>query len=80
MFVPRPNWTREDDGVLLSSAIRGSPEADYTALLILDATSMTPSARADFKLGDNAAVPKPLHGFFTLNNYSSARKALMKMT
>ena len=66
IFVPSPDAIDEDDGVLVTSAIRGAPEVNYAALLVLDAKNMKELARAEFNLGGPA--PKPLHGFFTGNN------------
>ena len=74
MFVPRPDAVDEDDGGLLSSAVKATPDDDYTALIIIDAKTMTELARAEFRLGPDAAVPKPLHGFFTGNNFSRVRR------
>lgn len=65
-FVPRPGATEEDDGVLIASAIRGAPEVNYTALVVMDAKTMKEIARSEFRLG--GPVPKPLHGYFTGNN------------
>ena len=56
----------EDDGVLVTSAIRGAPEVNYTALIVLEAKNMKQIARSEFRLG--GPVPKPLHGYFTGNN------------
>jgi carotenoid isomerooxygenase len=66
IFVARPGAIDEDDGVVVSSAIRGAPDINYVALLVLDAKNMVEIARAEFRLG--GPVPKPLHGFFTANN------------
>ena len=66
MFVPRPEGVEEDDGVIVASAIRGAPEVNYTALLVLDAKNMREIGRSEFRLG--GPVPKPLHGYFTGNN------------
>ena len=68
MFVPSPNCSSEDDGVIVSSLIKGKPDVNYGALLILDAKTMTEIARAEFCL--DTPVPKPLHGYFTSNNFS----------
>ena len=65
-FVARPTATEEDDGVLVASAIRGAPEVNYTALVVLEAKTMKQIARSEFRLG--GPVPKPLHGYFTGNN------------
>jgi len=65
-FVARPGGTEEDDGVLVAAAIRGAPEVNYTALIVLEAKSMKQIARSEFRLG--GPVPKPLHGYFTGNN------------
>ena len=65
-FVPTPGSTEEDDGVIVSSAIKGAPDVNYAALLVLDAKNMRQIARAEFLL--RSPVPKPLHGYFTGNN------------
>ena len=65
-FVPNPGSTEEDDGVIISSAIRGSPDVNYSALVVLDAKTMREIGRAEFLL--ESPVPKSLHGFFTGNN------------
>ena len=72
MFVPDPDGTAEDDGVLLFAMIHGSPDVSYTALVVLDARTMTELGRAEFKLIGPAM--KPLHGYFTGNNFSSKKK------
>ena len=69
-FVPRPGGHEEDDGVIVSSAIRGAPEVNYSALLVLNARTMTEMGRAEFQLA--GPVPKPLHGYFTGNNKTIA--------
>ncbi len=66
VFVPRPEATEEDDGVIVASAIRGKPDVNYTALVVLDGRSMKEIARSEFRL--SGPVPKPLHGYFTGNN------------
>ena len=68
MFVPNPNNSSEDDGLIISTMIRGKPEVNYGALLILDAKSFTEIGRAEFHF--DTPVPKPLHGYFTENNIS----------
>ena len=35
MFVPSPKSQREDEGILLTSAIRGRTDTNYTALIVL---------------------------------------------
>jgi len=61
-FLPRPGAVAEDDGVLVSSMIRGVPEVSWTGLIVLDAKNLTEIARAEFQL--KSPVPKPLHGCF----------------
>lgn len=76
MFVPKPDSQDEDDGVILSSIIRNKPEVNYTALLVLDAKTMTEIGRAEFRCV--GPVPKPLHGYFTGNNVSHNRHQATK--
>ncbi len=61
-FVAAPGAVAEDDGVLVTSLIRGKPDVTYTGLLVLDATTLTEVARVEFLLP--GPVPKPLHGCF----------------
>ncbi|XP_060600972.1 carotenoid-cleaving dioxygenase, mitochondrial-like [Ruditapes philippinarum] len=64
VFVPRPESTTEDDGVLLSAVSRTDFDEKGGAnafLLILDARSMQEIARADFGV---PRFPKDLHGIF----------------
>ena len=61
-FVARPGSVAEDDGVLISSMIRGVPEISWTGLIVLDAKDLKEIARAEFQL--KSPVPKPLHGCF----------------
>ena len=58
-FVARPGAVAEDDGVLISSMIRGAPEVSWTGLIVLDAKDLKEVARAEFQL--KSPVPKPLH-------------------
>ncbi|XP_020278000.1 carotenoid isomerooxygenase isoform X2 [Pseudomyrmex gracilis] len=64
IFVPNPNGTNEDDGVILSSLVWAEKET-RVGLLILDAVTMTEIARATFDTP--GPVPKCLHGWFSLN-------------
>jgi carotenoid cleavage dioxygenase-like enzyme len=60
VFVPRPDPTAEDDGVLLSVVL--APADDRSFLLILDAATLTEQARATVP----HAIPFGFHGqFFT---------------
>ena len=61
-FVPTPGGTAEDDGVLVTSLIRGKPDVTYTGLLVLNAATLAEVARVEFLLP--GPVPKPLHGCF----------------
>lgn len=67
-FVPRPKHfpsevLREDDGVLISSMIKGDPEVHFAGVVVLNATTMKEIGRAEFDLVGPAA--KPLHGCFS---------------
>uniref|UniRef100_H2ZH99 Uncharacterized protein n=1 Tax=Ciona savignyi TaxID=51511 RepID=H2ZH99_CIOSA len=59
IFVPRPNATEEDDGIILSTVISNLPEEE-TFLLILDAVTFTELARAEV----NVKLPYAFHGCF----------------
>uniref|UniRef100_H2ZKQ0 Uncharacterized protein n=1 Tax=Ciona savignyi TaxID=51511 RepID=H2ZKQ0_CIOSA len=59
VFVPRPDATEEDDGIILSTVISKCPE-DKTFLLILDASTFKEIARAEV----DAKLSYPLHGNF----------------
>ena len=58
IFVPAPDRTEEDAGVLLSVVLSGSKERSF--LLVLDAQTMTEQARAWLPV----AVPHGFHGLF----------------
>jgi len=58
VFVPRPEGTAEDDGVLLSVVL--DPEAERSFLLVLDAASFEERARAPVP----HAIPFGFHGQF----------------
>jgi carotenoid cleavage dioxygenase-like enzyme len=58
LFVPRPDGTAEDDGVVLSTAIDDSGEG--SSLVVLDAGSMEELARARLP----HCLPFPTHGQF----------------
>ncbi|KAJ8885768.1 hypothetical protein PR048_011968 [Dryococelus australis] len=53
----------EDDGVVLSALIWSGDRENQAGVLILDASTMTEIARAEFTTP--SAVPKCLHGWFT---------------
>lgn len=57
-FVPTPNSTREDDGVLLTPVLHGEKKESY--LLMLNATTMQEMNRAYLK----TIVPFTIHGKF----------------
>ncbi|KAF9084929.1 hypothetical protein BGX29_005503 [Mortierella sp. GBA35] len=63
VFVPTPNSTDEDDGVLLSIVLDGRRRTGF--LLVLDAKTMTEIARADMPEGKVA--PHNFHGMFVPN-------------
>ena len=58
IFVPRPNATREDDGVVLSFALDGAAGRSY--LLALDATTMQTIGTARMPV----TLPNDVHGLF----------------
>jgi len=58
VFLPRPDGTAEDDGVVLSVVL--DPEAEQSFLLVLDATSFEERARAPVP----HAIPFGFHGQF----------------
>lgn len=59
VFVPTPEATEEDDGVLLSIVVK--PGADRPGvLLVLDAMKLTELARAEV----NTIIPVTLHGMY----------------
>ncbi|CAH2002037.1 unnamed protein product [Acanthoscelides obtectus] len=62
IFVPRPNFKNEDDGVVLVSLVWGRTDTNHAGLLILDAQSLTEIGRAEFTTP--GPVPKCLHGWF----------------
>ncbi|KAL4230270.1 hypothetical protein ACF0H5_010656 [Mactra antiquata] len=65
VFVPRPDATTEDDGVVLSAIGRtdfDEQDGSNAFLLILDAKTMEEIARVDFGV---PRFPKDLHGLFS---------------
>lgn len=58
IFVPNPEGTAEDDGVLLSVVLDGHSEKSY--LLVLDAKSMKEVGRASMK----CVVSFGFHGIY----------------
>jgi len=58
VFVPHPEGTMEDDGVILSVVL--DPEAERSFLLVLDAASFEERARAEVP----HAIPFGFHGQF----------------
>ncbi len=63
VFVPTPNATKEDDGVLLSIVLDGRRRTGF--LLILDAQTLEEIARADMPEG--TVAPHNFHGMFVSN-------------
>ncbi|KAL1915497.1 uncharacterized protein VTP21DRAFT_6621 [Calcarisporiella thermophila] len=63
VFVPSPNATEEDDGVLLSVVLDGHRATGF--LLVLDARSLKEIARAEMPEGKIA--PHNFHGVFVSN-------------
>ncbi|XP_053399939.1 beta,beta-carotene 15,15'-dioxygenase-like [Mercenaria mercenaria] len=65
VFVPNPDGTEEDDGVLLSCVNNSEFDKGKNAfLLMLDAKSMTEIARAEF---DVSRFTNGFHGMFKTN-------------
>nr|CAI5820208.1 unnamed protein product [Callosobruchus analis] len=62
IFIPRPNFKCEDDGVILASLVWGRDDINHAGLLILDAQTFTEIGRAEFNTP--GPVPKCLHGWF----------------
>jgi carotenoid isomerooxygenase len=63
IFIPSPEPTSEDDGVLLASMVWGNGEANRVGLLVLDAKTMTELGRCEFN-DLPTPIPKCLHGWF----------------
>lgn len=78
-FVPRPKRypsevLEEDDGILLTSVIKGDPEVHYAGVIVLNAKNLKEIGRAEFCL--DGPAPKPLHGCFSPHkgmNYESVQ-------
>ncbi|CAD5112781.1 DgyrCDS1993 [Dimorphilus gyrociliatus] len=66
VFIPKPNPTAEDDGVVLSPVISSLP-GESAFLLVLDATSFTELARAE--IPSDVHVPLNFHGNFVKKCY-----------
>ena len=47
VFIPNPNGTNEDDGVVLSTILSNNPKKNPPFLLILDGSTFTEIARAE---------------------------------
>ena len=62
VFVPSPDSTAEDEGVVICSIIWGKPHVNMAGIVFLNARDMALIARVQFKL--QGPVPKPLHGCF----------------
>ncbi|MFZ1401188.1 MAG: carotenoid oxygenase family protein, partial [Candidatus Promineifilaceae bacterium] len=58
VFVPNPNGTAEDDGVVLANVYDANTNSSY--LLVLDGQSFTQMARGDL----NFRIPFDYHGWF----------------
>jgi carotenoid isomerooxygenase len=63
LFVPSPNTSSEDDGVLVSALLRGQEDTNCIGLLVLDAKTMKEIGRCDFR-DLPTPIPKILHGWF----------------
>ena len=62
VFLPRPEASQEDDGILVFSVIWGKPHITWTGIVLVDALDLSTVARVHFQL--SGPVPKPLHGCF----------------
>lgn len=63
IFVPSPNLSAEDDGVILASMIWGQDKRNQVGLLVLDAKTMNELGRCEFN-DLPSPVPKCFHGWF----------------
>lgn len=66
LFIPRPNATEEDDGVVVSVVLDGTAQSSY--FLILDARTMRPLEIFDV----GRRVPMSLHGTWEFAKGESA--------
>ncbi|XP_012269184.2 carotenoid isomerooxygenase isoform X2 [Athalia rosae] len=64
IFVPNPEGTREDDGVVISALVWGENRETEVGFLVLDGTTFEEIARSTFETP--GPVPKCLHGWFDL--------------
>ncbi|CAL8110510.1 unnamed protein product [Orchesella dallaii] len=62
MFIPNPNGTEEDDGIIISCVTRAIPE-EKSCLMFLDGKTMKEIARAEF----HNFIPLAVHGIFLPN-------------
>lgn len=62
IFVPSPNCSAEDDGVVLAAMVWGGQEVNRVGLLVLCARTWTELGRSEFRTP--GPVPKCLHGWF----------------
>lgn len=62
VFLPRPGGTTEDDGHLISVVIETDPAKPHFVIL-LDAKTMTETARVEFSQKD-VEIPATIHGIF----------------
>ncbi|KAG0003122.1 hypothetical protein BGZ80_008999 [Entomortierella chlamydospora] len=67
VFVPTPNSTEEDDGVLLSIVLDGRRRTGF--MLILDAKTMKEIARAEMPEG--TVAPHNFHGVYVPNSVAA---------
>lgn len=61
VFIPKPDSTAEDDGVIVALCIKSGDEK-CAVLIVLDAASMQEIARAT--CSTPGSIPMPLHGHF----------------
>lgn len=62
IFVPSPNATSEDDGVIVAGFLT-SGTANCVGIVILDAKNLNELARSEFN-DLSTDIPKPFHGWF----------------
>ncbi|XP_037909804.1 carotenoid isomerooxygenase isoform X3 [Hermetia illucens] len=65
IFIPTPNATAEDDGVILAAMVWGGSDENKVGLLVLCAKTWTELGRCEFQTP--GPVPKCLHGWFAEN-------------
>lgn len=67
LFVPSPNATAEDEGVVVCALLKGKEDTNFIGLLILDAKNLKEIGRCEFK-DLPSSIPKTFHGWFLDEN------------